>query len=118
MAPVAYAKPSNSTSDNTNAFDQIAGNSDPNSERSSVYAFPPSWLKNSGNNTPAKLTTLRSPHSSGKWIAFVLSMLHANDANFRLSVLEGSAFVKTTDNRQDNTEYRGKPILFDLTVAR
>ncbi|KAG2184611.1 hypothetical protein INT43_000520 [Umbelopsis isabellina] len=82
MAPAAYAKPSNSTSDKTNAFGQHAGNSDSNSERSSVYAFPPSWIKTSNNSVPAKLTTYKSTQPSG------------------------SAFDKPTDSRQENTDYR------------
>ncbi|KAJ2962218.1 hypothetical protein NQZ79_g2624 [Umbelopsis isabellina] len=93
MAPAAYAKPPNSTSDNANAFGQSAGNSGSNSERSSVYAFPPSWLKNSSNNTTAKLTTYKNTQPPG------------------------SSIDTTMDNRQENTDH-GDPLLPQRSTRR
>ncbi|GAB5586064.1 hypothetical protein Unana1_00964 [Umbelopsis nana] len=59
MAPAAYAKALNSTSNSAHAFGSTAGSNESDVEKQSAYAFSPSWLNNSTVRSLTQLSHTR-----------------------------------------------------------
>jgi hypothetical protein len=71
MAPAAYAKALNSTS---NAYNSTSESNDLHVDKQSAYAFSPSWLNNTTGSSSMKSLNSRGYQSSGTALHFFFEL--------------------------------------------